>query len=75
VKGSSSRRGRGGRDRSGGQRLRRRLAREARLVDRRLRAAVAPNLSAPVLGRANVVYELAERARGVELFEHPVGQA
>jgi hypothetical protein len=39
--------------------------REARLVERRLAAAVAPNVSAPVLGRANVVYELAERSRGV----------
>jgi hypothetical protein len=35
------------------------------LVDRRLQAAVAPNVSGPVLGRANVVYELAERSRGV----------
>jgi len=65
VNGSASRRGRGGRVRAGGQRLRRRLAREARLVDRRLQAAVAPNVSGPVLGRANVVYELAERSRGV----------
>jgi hypothetical protein len=39
------------------------LARECRLVDRRLRAAVAPNIDGPVLGRANVVYELAERSR------------
>jgi hypothetical protein len=29
-----------------------------------LEAAVVPNLSGPVLGRANVVYELAERSRG-----------
>ena len=34
-------------------------------MDRRLQAAVAPNVSGPVLGRANVVYELAERSRGV----------
>ncbi len=46
------------------QRLRRKLASEARSVDRRLKAAVVPNFSGPVLGRANVVYELAERSRG-----------
>src|SRR5579863_121262 len=64
MKGSSSRRGRGGRERAVKQRVRRQLAREARLLDRRLEAAVVPNSCGPVLGRANVVYELAERSRG-----------
>ena len=63
VKGSSSRRGRGGGDREERLRRRRLLVRESHLVDRRLRAAVAPNCSGPVLGRANVVYELAGRSR------------
>ena len=65
VKTSSSRRSRGGRGRTAKQRLRRKLASEARSVDRRLKAAVVPNFSGPVLGRANIVYELAERSRGV----------
>ncbi len=47
------------------RRLRAKLASEGRSVRRRLKAAVAPNLSGPVLGRANVVYELAERSRAV----------
>jgi hypothetical protein len=38
---------------------------EASAIDRRLQTALAPNLSGPVLGRANIVYELAERSRGV----------
>ncbi len=50
----------------GKQRLRAKLASEARSIERRLKAAVAPNFSGPVLGRANIVYELAER-RGVPL--------
>lgn len=63
MKSSSSRRGRGGRaDR---RRLSGRLAREQRLVERRLAAAVAGNDSGPVLGRANVVYEMSERSRGI----------
>ena len=65
MKGSGSGRGRGGRDRVSRQRLRRKLVGEARLIERRLEAAVAPNFSGPVLGRANVVYELAGRSRGV----------
>jgi len=65
VKGSSSGRGRGGRGRAGRQRLARRLAREEQLIGRRLEAAVAPNDQGPVLGRANVVYEMSERSRGV----------
>jgi hypothetical protein len=63
VKISSSRRRAGGRGQVSKQRLRRRLAAEANAIDRRL--ATAPNFSGPVLGRANVVYELAERAKGV----------
>jgi hypothetical protein len=46
------------------RRLREKLAREARSAERRLRGAVVPNFSGPVLGRANIVYELAERTRG-----------
>jgi Transposase DDE domain group 1 len=45
--------------------MRRRLAREQRAIERRLAAAVAPNAGGPVLGRAPIRYELAERARGV----------
>ena len=65
MKASSSRRSRGGRGQASKQRLRRRLAAEAGAIDRRLQAAVAPNFSGPVLGRANIVYELAERSKGV----------
>jgi hypothetical protein len=64
VKASSSRRGRGGRGQAAKQRVRHHLAREAGLVERRLKAAVVANYSSPVLGGANVVYELAERSRG-----------
>ncbi len=46
------------------RRLRRRLEREARLIRRRHTAAVAPNPDGPVLGRASIIYELAERTRG-----------
>src|ERR1700678_126377 len=63
VKASSSRRGRGGRERAGRQRLSHRLAREERLIGRRLAAAVAPNDWGPVLGRAKVVYAMSERSR------------
>ncbi|MCA1682154.1 MAG: IS1380 family transposase, partial [Actinobacteria bacterium] len=45
--------------------LRRRLAREQRAIERRLEEAVAPNEAGPVLGRANVGYELSERTKGV----------
>jgi hypothetical protein len=45
--------------------LRRRLAREERMIEQRLFDAVGPNLAGPVLGRANIGYELAERSRGV----------
>jgi hypothetical protein len=47
------------------RRLRDKLAREARSAERRLRGAVAPNFGSPVLGRANIVYELAERTKAV----------
>ena len=46
------------------RRLREKLAREAGSAERRLHEAVAPNFSGPVLGRANIVYEMAERTRG-----------
>jgi Transposase DDE domain group 1 len=65
LEASSCGRGGGGRNRVSGPRLRRKMAREARLVERRLAEAVGPNVSGPVLGRANVVYELAERSRGI----------
>ena len=45
------------------RRLRRKLAAEARSARRRLEAALAPNFAGPVLGRANISYELAERTR------------
>ncbi|MGH3427664.1 MAG: IS1380 family transposase [Candidatus Dormibacteria bacterium] len=57
------RRGRGERERAARRRLARRLAREQRLIGRRLEAAVAPNDRGPVLGRANVVYEMSQRSR------------
>lgn len=47
------------------RRLRRRLEAEERLIRRRLGEAVQPNPDGPVLGRASVTYELAERTRGV----------
>ncbi len=51
---------------SNAKRKRRRvLERERRGVQRRLAEAVTPNLGGPVLGKANIAYELAERSRGV----------
>lgn len=47
------------------RRLRRTLERERRQIARRLAAAVGPNPAGPVLGRANIRYELAERSRAV----------
>lgn len=44
--------------------LRRRLAREQRVIERRLEAAVVPNPGGPVLGRANIGYELSARTKG-----------
>jgi DDE family transposase len=44
--------------------LRRRLAREQRMIERRRADAVQVNPGGPVLGRATIGYELAERARG-----------
>ena len=41
------------------------LQREQRRIARRLEQAVAPNTSGPVIGRARVAYELAERTRAV----------
>ncbi|MDA8395011.1 MAG: hypothetical protein M0T72_07185 [Candidatus Dormibacteraeota bacterium] len=44
-------------------RLRRKLAREAATIQRRLETAVTLNLAGPLLGRANIAYELSERAK------------
>jgi len=44
--------------------LRSRLERERRRVRRQHRDAVVPNFDGPLLGRANVVYELSERTKG-----------
>ncbi len=44
--------------------LRRRLERERRQIARRLDEAVVPNPDGPVLGQANIGYELSERTRG-----------
>lgn len=65
MKRSSSDRRRGGTARAAEARRRARLAGEERSVRRRLARAVGPNPSGPVLGRADIAYELAERARGV----------
>ena len=45
--------------------LRQTLHRERRQIARRLKDAVAPNDEGPVIGRANIAYELAERTRAV----------
>lgn len=47
------------------QELRGRLAAEKRAIERRLAEAVGPNPGGPLLGRANIAYELSARARGV----------
>lgn len=65
MDGSSSKHGRGERAQAGRRRLARRLAREEQLIARRLQAAVVPNDWGPVLGRANAVYEMSERSRGI----------
>src|SRR5208282_877343 len=44
--------------------VRRRLERERRQIARRLDEAVVPNFDGPVLGRANIAYELSERTKG-----------
>jgi len=64
MKVSSSSRRSGG---ASGARKRRsdKIASEARSLRRRLERAVGPNLDGPVLGRANIAYELAERTRAV----------
>ena len=64
MKPTRSRRGEKGQSGAHKRRRREKLAREARAAERRLHDAVAPNLSGPLLGRAKVVYELAERTRG-----------
>ena len=44
---------------------RRRLEAELAYIERRLAGAVGPNFGGPVLGRANIAYELAERTKAV----------
>jgi Transposase DDE domain group 1 len=41
-----------------------RLRAEATAIERRLERAVRPNLAGPVLGRANIAYELSARTKG-----------
>jgi Transposase DDE domain group 1 len=65
VKASSSGRRRAGRGQASKRRRGHRLRAGARSVSRRLAGAVAPNFSGPLLGRANIAYELAERSRGI----------
>ena len=65
MKRSAGRASTGGGGRASRRRLRAKLSTEARSVARRLAAAVKDNFGGPVLGRANVVYELAERTRAV----------
>jgi hypothetical protein len=64
MKVSSSSRRSGG---ASGTRKRRsaKVASDARSLRRRLERAVGPNFDGPVLGRANIAYELAERTRAV----------
>ena len=45
--------------------LQRRLEREQQAIERRLAAAVAPNVAGPLLDRAPIRYEWSERDRGV----------
>ena len=40
-----------------------RLRAEATAIERRLARAVRPNMSGPVLGRANIAYELSARTK------------
>jgi hypothetical protein len=40
-----------------------RLRAEARVIERRLARAVVPNMTGPVLGRANIAYELSARTK------------
>jgi len=47
------------------QRRRRLLDSERRRLARRLQAAVVPNLSGPLIGRANISYELSNRTKAV----------
>ena len=41
-----------------------RLRAEATAIERRLERAVVPNMTGPVLGRANIAYELSARTKG-----------
>ena len=40
-----------------------RLRAEASAIERRLERAVGPNVTGPVLGRANIAYELSARTK------------
>ena len=56
-----------------------RLRAEARATQRRLERAVRPNMSEPVLGRANIHYELSERTKatahgGIGMISKLIGQ-
>lgn len=62
---SSARCGRGGGKRAAKKRLRRQFSAEERRIERRLAKAVAANFDGPVIGRASISYELAERTRAV----------
>ena len=42
-----------------------RLRAEASAIERRLERAVRPNMGGPVLGRANIAYELSERTKAI----------
>jgi hypothetical protein len=46
------------------RRISRQLRRERQEIERRLADAVEPNVGPPVLGRANIAYELSERTKG-----------
>ncbi|MDA8183473.1 MAG: IS1380 family transposase, partial [Actinomycetota bacterium] len=50
---------------NGKRRRQRKLAAEKAAIERRLENAVVINPDGPVLGRANIAYELAERTKGV----------
>ena len=47
------------------RRRQRKLATKKAQIERRLKNAVAPNFGGPLLGEANITYELSERAKGI----------
>jgi hypothetical protein len=50
------------------RRRRRTIERERLKIAKRLERAVSTNTSGPVIGRANVSYELAERTKAVDVL-------